>query len=270
MTELTSHGAGVIAAPGLPAGSRHRLLRTAGIGGIVAFGSWVLQPILVMLIVGDKWASYHSQWEYFHDFRWNGLYEGITFSGIGVGMLVLVIATSLLVEQAGAPTVGSRLLSLFGVFAGAMWILTAGVTFAPFTSVGHFVKDLVPEVADQNAVFEAMGLVTTGLLMAFEVFSLGWIVLFAVVARRRGVIGRVLAVLAAVSAAGVFSGFLMPFAPPWASLGGLGFCLIAGIGLLGKARGARRVDSGLPADGSRKSDDPAGFGREVATGSVGA
>lgn len=214
------------------------LYRTAGIGGIAAFAFWLLQPILVMLIVGDKWKN-TSSWQYYQDFRWNGVYEGITFGGIGVGFLVLVAATSLLAERAGEPTVGSRLLIWFGMLAGSVWLLVAGATFALYTSVGYFVRDLVPAVPDQNAVYEAMSLAVTGLLMAFAVLSGAWMVLFAVVGRRRGVIGSVLAALALIAAAGICVALLMPFAPPWGAISGLGYALVLGIGLLVKSRAGR-------------------------------
>lgn len=235
MNETTSLGAEAPATPGVR--DRRSLYRAAGIGGIVAFGCWLLQPILVFLIVGDRAGA--PSWQYFQDFPWNGVYEGLTFGGIGVGILVLVTATGILIDREGDATTGSRLLTWFGMLAGSMWLLTAGVTFVPFTSVGYFVRELIPETADQNAVFQALVMGITGLLISYALLSVGWLVLFGIVARRRGVIGRPLAVLAMIAAAVACAGFFTPFAPPWAAISPLLYLLILGVALL--VKGCRGV-----------------------------
>lgn len=218
--------------------SPKRLYRAAGIGGFTAFAFWLLQPILVFLIVGDD-DSLWATWEYFSTYRWNGLYETIAFCGIGAGFLLLVLATTRLVRRVGPrPSASADLGHVLGVIGASAWFLVAGITAAPFTSVGYFVPDFVPEAPEQAALYEAIGLVSAGVLMVFALAGAGWLVSIGLTARRRGVIGWPLSILAFLAAAAAVSPLFMPFSPPWGSIAPIVYGLVLGVSLLVKGRRA--------------------------------
>lgn len=209
-----------------------------GVGGIMAFVFWLLQPILVSVMSAggdDLWGTH----EYVLTYQWNGLYEAVTFSGVGVGVLAAVLATTQLVS-ARAPQASTwlRVGQVLGIIAGATWMLVAGLSLAPFTSVGFSVDELVPNASEQAAVYETMGLVITAMPMTFALSMAGWLLAFAFGARRRGIIGWPLAVLAIICAAMSASPVFLPFAPPWGAIGPLLYLLVLGVALLVKSRKA--------------------------------
>lgn len=221
----------------IPTGLRRTYL-AGGIGGIMAFAFWVLQPILVSAMTGDAEDLYGSH-EYFLTFPWNGLYEAITFTGIGVGALVAVVATTRLVSaRTPEPSTWLQVGQVMGVIGSSAWLLVAGLSSAPWTSVGYYVNELVPDRPEQAAVYEAFSLVLTGCIVAFAIAMSGWLIAFGLGARRRGVVGWPLAVFALVCAAVTISPFFVPFSSPWGSIAPLLYLLVLGVALLVKSRKA--------------------------------
>ena len=60
----------------------------------------------------------------------------------------------------------------------------------------------------------------------------GWLIALAFAGRRRGVVGWPLSILALLAAGASIVQFLLPFAPPWGLIGGIGFAFVAGISFL--------------------------------------
>ncbi|WP_426519574.1 hypothetical protein ACPPVQ_05865 [Diaminobutyricibacter sp. McL0618] len=217
--------------------TRRRLYRTAGIGGIAVLLFWVLQPIIVFVIIGDRVSQ--PTWQYFHDYRFNGIYEAITFCGVGFGILTFVLALDRLVHLGSREvSVWWRLGTVCGLVAGTTWLLTAGITLVPFTSVGDGVNRVVPALADQNVVFEAWAVMVTGMLMAYALTSAAWLTIFGVIGRRRGVIGWPSACLAFAGAALTVLPVLIPFSPPIGGMTGLACLFVLGIVFFVKSRKA--------------------------------
>lgn len=215
-----------------------RLHVIAGLGGVAAFGFWVLQPILVFVVVGDR-AELFGTWEYFQMFPWNGLYEGLVFGGIGLGLLTMMVAVSRLLDaRARDASVLRGVGEALGVVAAVSWLVVAGLGFAPYTSVGYYLREFVPGVAEQKATYEALGLVSTGVLLVFALCMIGWLVALGTVGRRAGVIGWPLAIAAFVAAGATAAAFFVPFAPPWSTICGLVYALVLGVALLVKSRKA--------------------------------
>jgi hypothetical protein len=210
-----------------------------GIGAIVAFVFWLLQPLGVFVLFGGIDEDLIGTWEYYQSYPWNGLYEAITFSGIGAGVLAVVVATTRLVAGRGPQaSVFAGVGQVLGIAAGIAWFLMAAVSAAPYTSVGFYVNEYVPGATEQAALYEALGLLMAGFGLLFALGMIGWLVSFGFAARRRGIIGWPLAILAFVLAAVTASPFFMPFSAPWGMIAGLGYLLILGVALLVKSRRA--------------------------------
>jgi len=218
--------------------SFRRTYVSGGIGGIMAFAFWLLQPLFVSVMAAGGGDLYGTH-EYVLTYQWNGLYEAVAFSGVGVGVLAAVLATTQLVA-ARAPQVSTwlRVGQVLGILGGAAWIVAAGLSLAPFISVGFFLNELVPNAPEQAAVYEVMGLVITAMVMTFALSMVGWLLSFAFGARSRGIIGWPLAVLAIVCAAVSASPLFLPFSPPSGAIGPLLYLLVLGVALLIKGRKA--------------------------------
>lgn len=204
----------------------------------MAFAFWLLQPLFVSVMAAGGGDLYGTH-EYVLTYPWGGLYEAVAFSGVGVGVLAAVLATTQLVA-ARAPQVSTWLQvgQVLGILGGAAWIVAAGLSLAPFTSVGFFLNELVPNAPEQAAVYEVMGLVITAMVMTFALSMVGWLLSFAFGARSRGIIGWPLAVLAIVCAAVSASPLFLPFSPPAGAIGPLLYLLVLGVALLIKGRKA--------------------------------
>ena len=212
--------------------SSKALLRAAGIGGIAAFLFWLLQPIAVFLIVGEAEGSTYEQYQ---ARPYYGLYEAITFGGIAAGVLTFVVSVYHLVRDAARPVLSTISLAL-GITAGMVWLFAAAMSAAPFTSVGYYLSEEVPGVADQEAVFLGFDLILTGLLLLYGLAMIGWLAALTSLGRRAGLMGRPLQVLALLSIVAVCAPLVMPFSAPWGLIGPLAFMLVAGIAFLVKAR----------------------------------
>lgn len=214
--------------------SRRGLLRAAGIGGIVAFLFWLLQPIAVFLIIGEAEGSTYER----HLAQpYLGLYEAVTFGGIAAGVLTFVVAVHHLMRDAARsrPVLSTINLAL-GVTAGAAWLCTAALAAAPFTSPGYFLYEEVPDVADQETFYTGVGFIITGMLLLYGLAMISWLASFAVLGPASGLVGRAFVALALLAIAAVCAPLVMPFSAPWGLLGPLVFMLVSGITFLLKAR----------------------------------
>lgn len=230
------------AGPPGPVGSidgadRRRLYVTAGLGGLGAALAWGAQPILVAIVSSD--AGEHADFAYIASHPFNGVIEATVFAAIGVGLLYLVTAIGRLGVASGVPTSTSALVGhTLGVAASLAWFGVAGVFLAQYTSVGFGLGDAAPDRALQVGLYQLLGVIVTGLLVVFGVGFAGWLITLAVAGRRRGVVGWPLSILALLAAAASIGQFLVPFAPPWGLVAGIGFAFVAGVAFLVAARRA--------------------------------
>ncbi|WP_448002259.1 hypothetical protein [Agromyces bauzanensis] len=216
---------------------RRRLYRTAGIGGIGAAVAWAAQPVAIALVAGD--AGDGADFAHIASHPFNGVIEGTIFSAIGVGLLFLVTAVGRIAAASGVPNSTSALVGhTLGIAACLAWFGVAGVFLAQYTSVGSGLGDAAPERALQLGLYQVLGVIATALLVVYGVCFAGWLVTLAVAGRRRSVIGWPLSILALLAAGASIGQFLVPFAPPWGLIAGIGFAFIAGISFLVTARRA--------------------------------
>ena len=214
---------------------RRRLYLTAGLGGLGAALAWGAQPILVAMVAGD--AGNRPDFAYIESHPFNGVIEATVFSAIGIGLLFLVIAVGRLAAASGVPVSTSALVGHTLGIAGALaWFVVAGVFLAQYTSVGFALGDAAPDPALQVGLYQLLGVIATGMLVVFGVCFAGWLIALAVAGRRRGVVGWPLSILALLAAGASIVQFLLPFAPPWGLIGGIGFAFVAGISFLVTAR----------------------------------
>lgn len=219
--------------------SRARLHRAAGWGGIGAFAAWLGQPIIVALSAAGSEAEYPDYAAWVGDRAYFGGIGAAIFTGIGVGLLFLVLGTWGLIRDAGhGESASSRVGLAMGIVGASAWLLAAGATFAPFTSVGSGLPEVAPDSAQQAALIEVLNIAMTGTLMTFALAMTGWAVMMATTGRRAGVIGLPLTIVAVIGVAVAVVTFALPFQPPWGSIGLLLFALILGIALLVRARRA--------------------------------
>ncbi|KRC61731.1 hypothetical protein ASE14_12960 [Agromyces sp. Root81] len=216
---------------------RRRLLRTAGFGGIGAAVAWFLQPVLVSIASADLVDGVDFAFVSSHPF--NGIAEAAIFVAVGVGLLYFVTAVGRLARLSDAPTSTTAAVSqTLGVTAALGWILVAGLSVAPYTSVGLFLGEVAPDRATQLGLYQLLSVVLASAIMIYVVGFAWWLVALATIGRRRGVVGVPLAIVAFLAAAAMVAQLLVPFAPPWGTLAGLGFALTAGIAFLVKAKRA--------------------------------
>lgn len=216
---------------------RRRLYRAAGWGGIGAFAAWLVQPVLVSIV--SPLAGDYVTHEYITQYPFSGVIGASVFTAIGVGLLFFVTSVHRLMSGVGPVSTSARVGQTLGLASGLGWFVMAGLTLAPYTSVGYFLSEGVPDVATQIAVYEALALVQTGVIMLYGVGYVGWLVMLATAGRRAGVVGWPGAIVALVGALPMVVTHLLPFQPPWGIIGGLAATLVLGIVFLVKARRAR-------------------------------
>ncbi|MBW0117759.1 hypothetical protein [Pseudonocardia abyssalis] len=173
------------------------LHRTAGWGALGAAVAYLGQPLAVALLfseypddapVADRIAAA----------PWNGAVEGVIFGGLGLGMLVLVLAVGRL---RGGASVAGRVGDALGLVSAAAWILIGGMSLAKYSSVTAGMGEDLPGAQDQLAVITALDTVIIGLVATAGIGAAGWLVGLATAGRRVGVVGTGLAVVCAVAAA---------------------------------------------------------------------
>lgn len=213
-----------------------RLYLVGGWGALLAAVSWIVQPILVLTLASGEGAEFPSV-EFLLANPWLGPLEAAVFAGIGLGLLLLVLAVwTLLTRRAEAVSITALMGHVLGVLAGCIWILLAGWHLGPFTSVGEALSEAAPDSALQQAALHIHNVGSTSLIIASGLAFAGWLVVIAVAGRAHRVIGRPLAVVALVAAIVVVLPVFMPFSPPWGVIGMQAFALVAGVGFLLKAR----------------------------------
>lgn len=217
-----------------------RLYLTAGWGGIGAFVAWLLQPLLVFIISPGREEREFPVWETIESYPYDGLFEVIVFAGIGVALLFLVLGTDALIRRSGGgQSVSARVGTALGVVAASVWFLVAGVTLAPYTSLGTGIPDLTGDETLQAIILDLPAtFVIGGATLAFILPGAGWIVSVITAGRRAGIVGIPLTVAGAVTLLGPVLVLAIPFSPPWGAIGVLGYALILGIVFLFKARKA--------------------------------
>ncbi|MGW9630030.1 hypothetical protein ACWGST_04960 [Agromyces sp. NPDC055520] len=233
MTRIDRSAAALDASPASE--TRRRLLRTAGFGGIGAAIAWFLQPVLVSIASADLVDGVDAAFVASHPF--NGVAEAAIFVAVGVGLLYFVTAVGRLARLSDFPISTTAVVShLLGIMAALAWLLVAGLSVAPYTSVGAYLGELAPDRATQLGLYQLLSVVLASAIMLFVVGFAWWLIALATIGRRRGVIGWPLSIAATVASVVMAAQLLVPFAPPWGTLAGLGFTLTAGIVFLVKAR----------------------------------
>ena len=213
-----------------------RLYRVAGLGALGAFVAWLGQPIMVLLIIGAEGEA-GPDWAELETAQYSGTAEVLIFSATGVGVLLLVLATSRIItrrnpENSVAATTGQFL----GLVAAASWFLVAAESFRMFTSVGASIPEVTEDPALQATITHGTALDITGALLVFVIGYTGWIVLLVTSGRRAGVIGTPLSVLLGVATLATLPSLLLPFSLPWPLLIYVATLPILGISFLVRSR----------------------------------
>lgn len=217
----------------------HRLYRVAGWGGVGAFVSWALQPVIVAVSAATMEDGYPDWKSGVGGRSWAGGLEAAVFGGIAIGLLFFVLGTADLVRRSGAGrTVASRVGMIGGVIGAAGWLLAAGATMAQFTSVGSGLPEVAPDPDLQRALLQTLAIVLTGALVVTSIGMAMFTVFLVTAARRAGVIGWPLTIVGLVFLVAFLVPFAMPFSPPWGMIGFVLMLLIFGIAFLGKGRRA--------------------------------
>ena len=215
--------------------SRAHLYRAAGWGGILALVAWIAQPIVVGVLAaseGDSWPTVATLMSR----PYSGAIGAVIFTGIALGFLMLVLSLDRLVARAGERSTTWRVGTVAGIASALGFVAAAGLTLAQYTSVGAGLADVAPDPALQAALIDVLAVVIAGMALVFSLGGVIWLVAVGTSARRAGVVGTPLAVLALVCAAIPVVGLAFPFSPPWSALGPLLFALVGGIALLVKSR----------------------------------
>jgi hypothetical protein len=236
---VANNQSATLATPAAANDSDRRLHIVGGLGGVLAAVAWSVQPILVAIASsaeGDEQPTLDDLMAR----PWSGAIEAVVFAGVGVGLLFLVIAVgALLTHRAGVASVAARVTHVLGVFAGCTWILLAGWYLGPYTSVGKFIAEAAPDEAVQRAVLHIHSVGIVGIVVAAVFGFAGWLLGVATVGRAHGIVGRPLAVVAVVAAAGaILPVLVVPFSPPFGVVAVPAYAMIIGIAFLLRARRA--------------------------------
>jgi len=209
----------------------HHHARTAGLGGLLAFTVWLLQPLAVFWLLGDEelltWASLERV-------RWIAPYETATFLLVALGVFLLVHGID---RQLGdrdhdpAWVAAGRIAGYTSVLG---WLLLVVVQTALFSSASSDLEAMA--VADQTAALAIHGVVGMAGLHLAILCAAFWFVLVGTRARSRGVVGRPTAIASLAAAALALTPFAIPFSPPWGALGVVAMCLWLGVQQLRAAR----------------------------------
>lgn len=216
------------------------LLKTAGLGALLAFAAWLLIPVQVFLFSDydedDPAAFYRTAAEY-DDKLWQGPVDLVAFGGIGIGIAVLVLAVGRIALLRESDGLGVDIARFFGLLAATSYVLigTVGVGWA-------FAGEGVGDITDDESVQRVVDMIGEPLVSSFltvgAVGLCGWVVWLAVAGRRAGIVG--------VPLAAVGFGFvalaLVPVALFSIPMGSATLqpllCLVLGIAFLIKARKA--------------------------------
>lgn len=166
-----------------------------------------------------------------------GAVEVLIFSGIGVGVLFLVLATWRTITcRDSSVSVAATVGQVMGLAAAASWFRAAAESFRTYTSVGAAISDVTDDAALQAAIIHGTFLDITGALLLFAIAFSGWLVMVATIGRRAGVVGLPVSLLLLLSVLLQVVPLAMPFSPPWPLVGHVVAMLILGISFLLRCR----------------------------------
>lgn len=187
---------------GADCGGPDRLRRFTGRAAIFAGAWFVLQPVYVAVDV----ATSDGREEFLSpgniaDRVWTGALGSVIFSGVGIGLLAAVLGVGRLVRAAGTASPWWPVAHVLGVVAAGGWLLAGGLSVGLTSSVARAMGDIGADVLTERVGLHAGNVVLTGVLAAVAVASAGWLLGVAGPGRGAGVIGRPVAVVAALAAA---------------------------------------------------------------------
>ncbi|TYL53861.1 hypothetical protein [Agromyces mariniharenae] len=214
-----------------------RLYRTAGLGGIIAVGAWLGQPVVVAVAsaaAGDEFATMALLQER----PYSGVIEAVIFLGMAVGLFAFVRASSRLVRRRTGPDelTWARVGEAFGYVGAAAWIGVASASLTPFTSVGLGLAETLPDATSQMAVLYANAFLITAFGLTGAIGLGGYAAFLATAGRRAGVIGWPVALIGFAATVALAVPFFVPFSAPWGAVGVLTFVLVAGGAFLLRSR----------------------------------
>jgi hypothetical protein len=219
-------------------GNTHRV---AGTAAIAAAAAYLLQPVLVAANSGEELTPLPSE---VRDVWWTGTLQAAVFSGVGIALLVLVLAVGDLIRPAvGGLSAGLRALHVLGVVGAAGWLFAGAMALAGYSTVAAGIADSGAEEPAQRAALNMAWLVlTAGLELASIALAL-WLGLVSTVGRRAGVVGRPLAWAGFVVAVAMVA--TAAFVVPFGMLLLIPYLLGLGIRLVRRGRAAPRVVSAV-------------------------
>jgi len=176
---------------------------------------YVIQPILVFLVSPPtEGAGGYPIAADLIGLRGFAPLEALEFTGIGIATLVLVIAVHRLRERRGAgSSVAAAVGTVLGLIAGVGWIGSAAGTVATYGLFSTNLAAVTDDLVTQQAAIQ-VALVANGTLGLVIIGMAGWFAVLATSARRAGVVGWPLAVVALLAAAAIFvpsAAMLLPF-----------------------------------------------------------
>ena len=190
MTALPSTDTGNPAAVS-PATSRRR----AAWGALAAAGFYLLQPLGVFVLMPEAMKpGYWPSPATLADSYWEGPYEAITFVGIAVGTLVLVLSLA----QTSTPGLRTRLATAFGAIGAAGWIGTAALSLAARSTVAAALDEIGGDLVTQQSVFQGNNIVLTGLIGVAAFGAAGWAVCIGLAGGRNVRVPAAVAVIALI------------------------------------------------------------------------
>jgi hypothetical protein len=214
------------------------LFRLAGVGGLLAFVTWLLQPIMMLFLIEydekNPAGSYHSAAEWANA-TWEGPYGLVAFAGVGIGIMLLTVGLTRAAELKGAGAVGTTVARYLGLLATTAYVLLGGfgVGWAVF---GKNVADVTGNLEMQRLMSVVMDPISAGLLATAGVGLAGFFLWLGTAGRRLGLIGVPLAVLGARYVVAFVAPVAVNSQPMIAATLQPLLCLVLGIGCLLKSR----------------------------------
>ena len=165
--------------------------RVAGVAAISAAAVYLIQPLLVALNGAEEQGPLPAE---VRDSWWAGAAQAVALGGVGVALLVLVIALGLVLrERIGPLSAGQQAGQALGVLGAAGWLVAAAVSLAGFSTVAAGIADSGADEAAQRAALDVVWVVLTAGLELASIGLAGWLAMISTVGRRAGLVGRPLA-----------------------------------------------------------------------------
>jgi hypothetical protein len=206
--------------------------RVAGVAAVAASVVYLFQPVIVGVNGRDEVGPLPSE---VRGLWWVGAVEAVVLAGVGVALLVLVVAVGEVVRDVvGGLSAVQRAAQLLGVVGASGWLFAGATSLAGYSTVAAAIADTAADQAAQRAAVHVVWVVLTA---GVELASIGlpaWLLLVSTVGRRAGVVGRPLAVAGLVIAVVIVGTSLVAF--PAGLLLLIPYLLGLGIRLLRRAR----------------------------------